>query len=92
MKQYVADAFTDRVFAGNPTTICILDKWLPEDPVCGSGHCHIAPYWAAVLGKKELVAYQASPRGGTLWCSVEGDRVKLAGKAALYSQAEIFLD
>lgn len=65
---------------------------VPEDPVCGSGHCHIAPYWAAVLGKKELVAYQASPRGGTLWCSVEGDRVKLAGKAALYSQAEIFLD
>ena len=65
---------------------------VPEDPVCGSGHCHIAPYWAKVLGKNELVAYQASPRGGTLWCTLEGERVKLAGKAALYSQAEIFVD
>lgn len=65
---------------------------VPEDPVCGSGHCHIAPYWAKVLGKNELVAYQASPRGGTLWCTLEGDRVKLAGKAALYSQAEIFVE
>lgn len=65
---------------------------VPEDPVCGSGHCHIAPYWAKKLGKNQLVAYQASPRGGTLWCTVEGGRVKLAGKAALYSQAEIFVD
>ena len=65
---------------------------VPEDPVCGSGHCHIAPYWAEKLGKKEIVAYQASPRGGTLYCTVEGERVKLAGKAALYSMAEIFID
>lgn len=76
---------------------CVSRSFAPkcnvaEDPVCGSGHCHIAPYWAKVLGKNQLVAYQASPRGGTLWCSVEGERVKLAGKAALYSQAEIFVD
>lgn len=76
---------------------CVSRSFAPkcnvaEDPVCGSGHCHIAPYWAKVLGKNELVAYQASPRGGTLWCSVEGGRVKLAGKAALYSQSELFVD
>jgi len=41
---------------------------VPEDPVCGSGHCHIIPFWAERLGKNDLVAYQASSRGGTLYC------------------------
>ena len=63
---------------------------IPEDPVCGSGHCHIVPYWAARLDKRELVAYQASARGGTLWCRVEGDKVFLAGKARLFAVAEIY--
>lgn len=62
-----------------------------EDPVCGSGHCHIVPYWAKKLGKKEILAYQASPRGGMLYCRMEGNRVKLAGKAALYSIAELYV-
>ena len=56
---------------------------IPEDPVCGSGHCHIIPYWAARTGRTEFVARQASPRGGTLYCRLDGDRVKLAGKAVL---------
>ncbi|MDR1125559.1 MAG: PhzF family phenazine biosynthesis protein [Deltaproteobacteria bacterium] len=64
----------------------------PEDPVCGSGHCHIVPYWAKKLGKADVVAYQASPRGGTLYCSLAGNRVKLRGKAALFSIADIFID
>ena len=64
---------------------------VPEDPVCGSGHCHIVPYWAAKLGKTELTARQASPRGGTLYCRLEGDRVILAGRAALYSVAELMV-
>lgn len=62
---------------------------VPEDPVCGSGHCHIIPYWADKLGKNDLVAYQASRRGGTLYCRIEGDRIALAGKACLYSVADI---
>lgn len=62
---------------------------VPEDPVCGSGHCHIIPLWANRLGKNELIAYQASPRGGTLYCEYHGERVKLSGKAALYSIADI---
>ena len=62
---------------------------VPEDPVCGSGHCHIAPYWMNKLNKNSIVAYQASPRGGTLYCTKDGDRVKLSGKAALYSEADI---
>lgn len=64
---------------------------VPEDPVCGSGHCHIAPLWSDKLVKKELVARQASNRGGTLYCQVGSERVKLAGKAALYSIGDIFL-
>ena len=63
----------------------------PEDPVCGSGHCHIIPYWAEKMGKTEFVARQASPRGGTLYCRLEGDRVFMAGKACLYSINELML-
>ena len=65
---------------------------LPEDPVCGSGHCHIIPYWSARLGKRELVARQASPRGGTLYCRQEGERTFLAGRAVLYAKSELMLD
>lgn len=76
---------------------CVSRSFAPklsvnEDPVCGSGHCHIVPYWAKRLGKTELTAYQASPRGGTLYCRTEGDRVVLAGKAALYAKSEVFAD
>ena len=63
-----------------------------EDPVCGSGHCHIVPYWADKLGKSELVAYQASRRGGVLYSRMNGDRVVLAGKAALYAESEIHVE
>ena len=65
---------------------------MAEDPVCGSGHCHIVPYWVQALGKPSLVAYQASPRGGTLYCTQTGDRIKMSGKAAVYSVADIRLD
>lgn len=65
---------------------------VPEDPVCGSGHCHIVPYWAQKLGKTEILARQASPRGGTLHCACEGDRVRLAGTAVLYAMGELLID
>lgn len=64
---------------------------IPEDPVCGSAHCNLIPYWAGRLGKEEMTAYQASPRGGVLYCQNRGERVRIAGKAALYSMAEIFV-
>ena len=75
-------------------TDCVSRTFAPkmgiaEDPVCGSGHCHIVPYWADRLQKREIVAYQASKREGTLYCSLDGPRVKLAGKAALYSEGRI---
>ncbi len=62
---------------------------VPEDPVCGSGHCHVVPLWSRKLKKNELVARQASSRGGTLFCRNCG-KGKTGGKAALYSIADIF--
>lgn len=63
-----------------------------EDPVCGSGHCHIVPLWAEKLGKQNIVARQASKRGGTLYCEMQGDRLTMAGSAVLYSIAELFVE
>ena len=76
---------------------CVSRSFAPklsvaEDPVCGSGHCHIIPYWADLLGKDELVAYQASRRGGTLYCRREGGKIFMAGKAALYAIDELFVE
>ena len=63
-----------------------------EDPVCGSAHCGLIPYWANKLNKHDMIAQQLSSRGGIVHCKLEGPRVKLAGKAALYSIADIFLE
>ncbi len=52
-----------------------------EDPVTGSAHCALGPYWQGRLGKSELLAYQASPRGGVVRVRVTGDRVQLGGQA-----------
>ena len=62
-----------------------------EDPVTGSVHCMIAPYWAGRLGKKVINAYQASARGGELLCGIEDDRVTVAGKVALFSVSELYV-
>ncbi len=62
---------------------------VPEDPVTGSTHCLIAPYWAERLGKKKLIARQASARGGVLHCEVLGERVKISGNAALFAVADL---
>lgn len=62
-----------------------------EDPVCGSGHCHIAPYWCGRTGRDELLALQASPRGGVLRCRLHGGRVSLGGRCVLRSVGEAAL-
>jgi len=62
---------------------------VPEDPVTGSAHCALAPYWAARLGKTRLRARQVSKRGGEVLCEVRGDRVLLAGRAVLFMSGEI---
>ncbi len=67
------------------------DAGVPEDPVTGSAHCTLVPYWAARLGKNTLHARQVSHRGGELWCELAGDRVRLAGHAVLYLRGEISL-
>jgi len=62
---------------------------VPEDPVTGSAHCVLIPYWAQVLGKNILHAFQVSKRGGELFCTNSGERVKIAGKAVLYLEGII---
>lgn len=62
---------------------------IPEDPVTGSAHCVLTPYWAKVLGKNELYAVQVSKRGGKLFCDFAGERVKISGNAALYLEGTI---
>lgn len=63
-------------------------KGIPEDPVTGSAHCMLVPYWAPRLGKTELRAYQASRRGGELTCRLVGDRVQLEGQCVFYFEGE----
>jgi PhzF family phenazine biosynthesis protein len=64
---------------------------VPEDPVTGSAHCNLIPYWAGKLGKNTLHAYQLSARKGELWCELKGDRVLMAGKAVTYLKGEIYV-
>ena len=64
---------------------------IPEDPVTGSAHCALTPYWAEQLGKNNLRARQISKRGGNVNCRLEGNRVCLSGSAVLFSKAEIQL-
>ena len=62
---------------------------VPEDPVTGSSHCTLIPFWAERLGKRKLLARQVSARGGELHCELRGDRVGIAGRAVLYRRGEI---
>ena len=66
-------------------------KGIPEDPVTGSAHTTLIPYWASRLGKKELFARQISLRGGELWCQDRGPRVRIAGNAVKYLEGRIYL-
>lgn len=62
---------------------------IPEDPVTGSAHCTLAPYWAGRLGRRALTALQVSPRGGRIWCEDRGEVVGLAGYAVEYLEGTI---
>lgn len=80
MRQYVPDAFTDKVFAGNPAA------------VCGSVRCRIVPHRTDTPCRGTPVAYQTSPRGGALYRTREGGRIRMSGRAALYAVSDIFVN
>ena len=63
---------------------------VPEDHVTGSAHCGVGPYWAAKIGKTDLVGFQASPRGGTVRVRVGGDRVRLDGRCRIVAGGRLF--
>jgi predicted PhzF superfamily epimerase YddE/YHI9 len=65
---------------------------IPEDPVTGSAHCTLVPYWSARLGKKCLRAHQVSARGGELTCEDRGERVLVAGRAVTYLEGRILVE
>ncbi len=75
--------FVSRFFAPN--------IGLNEDPVTGSAHTHLIPYWSEKLNKKKMTALQVSARVGELLCEDMGERVKISGRAVLYSQGKIFI-
>jgi predicted PhzF superfamily epimerase YddE/YHI9 len=62
-----------------------------EDPVTGSAHCTLVPYWSSVLGKARLWSHQVSWRGGELWCELLGDRVRMAGHAVTVSESRVLV-
>jgi predicted PhzF superfamily epimerase YddE/YHI9 len=75
--------FVSRFFAPN--------FGVDEDPVTGSAHCTLIPYWAERLGKTKLRARQVSARDGELFCELRGDRVGIGGRAVLYSSGQLHL-
>jgi len=75
--------FVSRFFAPN--------AGIPEDPVTGSAHCTLIPYWAEKLKKNQLHAFQLSKRGGELFCDYMGDRVRISGHAVLYAKGELHI-
>ena len=62
---------------------------IPEDPVTGSAHCELIPYWSKIFNKKVLIANQISKRGGKLYCTYNGDRVTIGGNAITFLKGEI---
>jgi hypothetical protein len=114
---YHVDAFTNRLFGGNPAAVCPLNRWISvttmqeiatennlsetaffvpkhninEDPVTGSAHTTLIPYWAKKLGRKTLFARQISARTGELWCEDCGERVAISGQCVPFMQGTITL-
>jgi predicted PhzF superfamily epimerase YddE/YHI9 len=62
---------------------------IDEDPVCGSAHCALAPYWYKKLGKSRMIGHQVSLRGGTVFVEVRGERIDLGGEGVIFSTGEI---
>ncbi len=88
------DGLTQAVTAAGKNFDCVSRVFAPkikiaEDPVTGSTHCLIAPYWSERLGKKKIIARQASARGGILHCEILNERVKISGSAVLFSVADL---
>ncbi len=76
---------------------CVTRTFAPkcgvaEDPVCGRAHCHVIPYWAGKEGKNAFKAFQASKRGGELYCRYAGDRTFISGKATLFAELKVHLE
>lgn len=88
------DGTTQAVTAAGKNFDCVSRVFAPkvgvnEDPVTGSTHCLITPYWSEKLGKNKIIARQASTRGGILYCEICGERIKISGQAVLFATADL---
>jgi PhzF family phenazine biosynthesis protein len=90
---YVTNIASAQGKAGGPydfvSRVFCPEVGIPEDPVTGSAHSLLIPFWAGRLGKTTFNAYQASKRGGRLFCELRGERVRIAGRAAPYLRGVI---
>ena len=92
----IQDAFAMIVTAPGDTADFVSRFFAPghgvsEDPVTGSAHCTLIPFWAERLGKTSLHALQVSARGGELFCEHRSDRVKIAGRAVLFAEGTLYV-
>ena len=65
---------------------------IPEDPVTGSSHCELIPYWSNKINKKDMIAFQVSERGGKIYCKYNGNRVLIGGEAITFLRGVINFD
>jgi len=96
MDYFVVDAFIFTAVSSNKeydfvSRFFAPNAGIPEDPVTGSSHSTLIPFWAEKLNKNRLIARQLSKRGGTLYCENKGDRVKISGKAKLYLEGKLHI-
>ena len=101
MNYFIVNAFTDSLEAGNPAAVSNSNGYdfvsrffapnagIPEDPVTGSAHCCLGPYWSTRLNKAKLTGYQASERGGFVFVELTKKRVLLGGKAVTFSSGKL---
>lgn len=95
---YIASLEGDGLIVTAPGATChVASRYfapaagIPEDPVTGSAHCTIVPYWCERLGVDDLHCKQVSSRGGDLYCRMEGDRVRISGRARLFMAGHIMI-
>lgn len=92
MRQYVIDAFTGHVFAGNPAAVCLMDRWLDEAKMMAITIENNLSETAFAVREGEKYHLRWFTPGGTLYCTQEGDRIRMSGNAAVYSVADIRID
>ena len=92
MKQYVVDAFTDQIFGGNPAAVCLLERWPADELLMKITRENNLSETAFAVPEGDGYHLRSFTPGGVLYCRVDGDRIRMAGKATLYAISELFVE